>query len=44
MDRAGIGFLGRHGFFELFDEVSFYQQKKRFILRVSNELTFETQP
>ena len=44
MDRAGIGFLGRHGFFELFEEVSFYQRKKQFILRVCEELNFETRP
>jgi len=44
MDRAGIGFLGRHGFFVLFEEISFYQQKKQFSLHVYDELNFETQP
>ncbi|MBI4309120.1 MAG: hypothetical protein HY591_02190 [Candidatus Omnitrophica bacterium] len=44
MDRAAIGFLGRHGFFELFEEVTFYQRQKRFVLRACDELDFGDQP
>ena len=32
LDERGVGFLGRHGFFELFEEVTFNQNKQKIIL------------
>lgn len=34
MNELGIGLLGRHGFFELFEEVIFDQRKKLFRLQL----------
>ena len=34
MDELGIGLLGRHGFFELFEEVIFDQRNKIFKLKL----------
>ncbi|MDO8674988.1 MAG: hypothetical protein Q7K71_02565 [Candidatus Omnitrophota bacterium] len=41
MDKAGIGFLGRHGFFELFEDVCFHEDKKKFVLKTNDDLDFE---
>jgi len=32
LDDRGVGFLGRHGFFELFDKVTFMQKKHNVVL------------
>ena len=32
MNQLGVGFLGRKGFFELFDEVTFYENQRKFKL------------
>jgi len=37
MDKLGIGLLGRHGFFELFEEVIFDQRNRVFKLKVPGE-------
>lgn len=37
MDNLGLGLLGRHGFFELFEEVIFEQKNRVFKLKVSGE-------
>ena len=34
MNELGVGLLGRHGFFELFDEVSFDQRNRIFKLKL----------
>ena len=34
MNEMGIGLLGRHGFFELFDEIVFDQRNKLFKLNL----------
>ena len=37
MNKLGIGLLGRHGFFELFEEVIFDQRNRIFKLKVPGE-------
>ena len=37
MDNLGLGLLGRHGFFELFEEVIFEQRSRVFKLKVSGD-------
>jgi len=32
LDERGVGFLGRHGFFDLFEEVNFMQKKRKVML------------
>ena len=39
MNEMGIGLLGRHGFFELFDEIIFDQRNKLFKLKLSEAKT-----
>ncbi len=39
MDNLGLGLLGRHGFFELFEEVTFDQKNKIFKLKVPGDRT-----
>jgi len=39
MNGLGVGLLGRHGFFELFEEVIFDQRKKLFKLRLLGRRT-----
>ena len=36
LNEMGIGFLGRQGFFELFEEVAFNERKREFRLKLAN--------
>lgn len=42
MNELGVGLLGRHGFFELFEEVIFDQRNKIFKLRLPSEQPLRT--
>ena len=44
MNDLGVGLLGRHGFFELFEEVTFDQKNKIFKLKVPGEKPSATVP
>ena len=37
LNDMGIGFLGRKGFFELFEEISFYEHRREFRLKLFDE-------
>ena len=37
LNEMGVGFLGRKGFFELFEEVAFNEHKREFRLKLYNE-------